>query len=172
MTPADMAAKKLRGLMSITQRPKTRGRPHRNGRLNPKRFLATNPHRRTYLQTTMGARMPCPIKDDDGDWSGPVMLIMRGNSAPAGVYEDENGNTPAWPKGALHEEPAIEYARLSGLKPKVLDVTGSSPVRGPMFLLLEQAAKARIDAVTGAGPIVRPGGEHKGKSELCGRGCG
>jgi len=70
--------------------------------------------------------MPCPIKDDDGDWSAPVMLIMRGNAAGKGTYEDENGNTPAWPKGALHEGPAIEYARLLGFNPKVLDVSGSS----------------------------------------------
>ena len=70
--------------------------------------------------------MPCPIKDDDGDWSAPVMLIMRGNSASAGVYEDENGNKPAWPNGALHEGPAIDYARLLGFNPKVLDVSGSS----------------------------------------------
>jgi len=54
------------------------------------------------------------------------MLIMRGNSAGAGVYEDENGNKPAWPNGALHDEPAKAYARLLGFKPKVLDVTGSS----------------------------------------------
>jgi len=190
--------------------------------------------------------MPCKIKDDDGDWSAPVMLIMRGNSAGAGVYEDEKGNTPAWPKGAMHEEPAKEYARLLRYNPKVLDVTGSSnhgdrdtsegtvmalecfrqfqsvagfygfsgggynmkhildnmteterrrvkwvavvgvdadappsifdrskfagggwqldylPNSGKhMFLpekFLERAEKARIDAVTGAGPIVRPGG--------------
>jgi hypothetical protein len=68
--------------------------------------------------------MPCKIENDDGDWSGPVMLIMRGNSAPAGVYEDENRNTPAWPNGALHEQPAKNYATLLGFKPKVLDVSG------------------------------------------------
>jgi hypothetical protein len=70
--------------------------------------------------------MPCPIKDDNGDWSAPVMLIMRGNAAGPGVYEDENGKTPAWPKGALHDGAAIEYARLLDFNPKVLDVTGSS----------------------------------------------
>src|SRR5262249_49012507 len=37
---------------------------------------------------------------------------------------DENGNTPAWPKGALHEGPAKDYAVLTGFKPKVLDVSG------------------------------------------------
>jgi len=70
--------------------------------------------------------MGCPIKDDDGDWSGPIMLIMRGNAAAAGKYEDENGDKPAWPKGALHEGPAKDYAVLKGFKPKVLDVSGSS----------------------------------------------
>ncbi len=70
--------------------------------------------------------MSCQIEDDDGDWSAPVMLIMRGNSAPAGVYEDEKGKKPAWPKGALHEGPAKDYAVLKGFRPKVLDVTGSS----------------------------------------------
>jgi hypothetical protein len=68
--------------------------------------------------------MTCQIEDDDGDWSSPAMLIMRGNSAGEGVYEDENGKTPAWPKGALHEGPAKEYAVLVGFKPKVLDVSG------------------------------------------------
>jgi hypothetical protein len=75
--------------------------------------------------------MPCQIEDDDGDWSGPVMLIMRGNSAGKGVYEDENGNKPAWPKGALHEGPAKDYAVLLGFKPKVLDVSGNSKPPGP-----------------------------------------
>jgi hypothetical protein len=72
--------------------------------------------------------MSCQIEDDDGDWSGPVMLIMRGNSAPKDVFEDDSGtgNKPAWSKGALHEGPAKEYAVLKGFKPKVLDVTGSS----------------------------------------------
>jgi hypothetical protein len=32
------------------------------------------------------------------------MLILRGNSADAGTYPDEQGNTNvAWPIGALHE---------------------------------------------------------------------
>ncbi len=75
--------------------------------------------------------MSCQIADDDGDWSGPVMLIMRGNSAGKDVYEDENGKKPAWPKGALHEGPAKEYAVLMGFKPKVLDVSGSPKPPGP-----------------------------------------
>ncbi len=47
----------------------------------------------------------CKIADDDGDWSGPIMLIMRGNS---GEYEDENGNKRQWPNGALHEGPDVK----------------------------------------------------------------
>jgi DhnA family fructose-bisphosphate aldolase class Ia len=45
-----------------------------------------------------------------------------------------------------------------------------NPGKGHMFLpekFLERAAKARIDAVTGAGPIVRPGGEHKRNKVNC-----
>jgi hypothetical protein len=87
----------------------------------------------------MGAPVVCQIADDDGDWSGPIMLIMRGNSAGEGVYEDENGKKPAWPKGALHEGPAKEYAILmgslmgfkGGFKPKVLDVKGDSKPAPP-----------------------------------------
>jgi hypothetical protein len=85
----------------------------------------------------MGVPIPvCTIADDDGDWSGPIMLIMRGNS---GKYEDESGNERQWPKGALHEGPAKEYAVLMGIlmgftggfKPKVLDVKGNSRPPGP-----------------------------------------
>jgi hypothetical protein len=52
------------------------------------------------------------------------MLILRGNSALKGKYPDENGNTPPWPKGALHERPAKEYARLMHYEPVVLDIPG------------------------------------------------
>ena len=77
----------------------------------------------------------CKIADEDGDWSGPIMLIMRGNS---GEYEDENGKKRQWPNGALHEGPAKEYAVLmgslmgfdGGFKPKVLDVKGNSKPPG------------------------------------------
>ena len=77
----------------------------------------------------------CKIADEDGDWSGPIMLIMRGNS---GEYEDENGKKRQWPNGALHDGPAKEYAVLmgslmgfdGGFKPKVLDVKGNSKPPG------------------------------------------
>jgi hypothetical protein len=32
--------------------------------------------------------------------SGPKMLILRGNAAPAGNYPDEQGKVIAWPIGS------------------------------------------------------------------------
>jgi hypothetical protein len=52
------------------------------------------------------------------------MLILRGNSADAGSYPDEQGNTIAWPIGALHVRAASEYARRLGYDPTVLPVAG------------------------------------------------
>jgi len=55
----------------------------------------------------------------------PKMLILRGNSAPAGNYPDENGNANvAWPLGALHVRAASDYARRRGYDPVVLDRPG------------------------------------------------
>jgi hypothetical protein len=54
----------------------------------------------------------------------PKMLILRGNSAPAGHYPDEQGKTPAWPLGALHVAAASDYARRRGYDPIVLDKPG------------------------------------------------
>src|SRR5260370_273439 len=53
------------------------------------------------------------------------MLILRGNSADAGTYPDEQGNTNvAWPFGALHVWAAREYARRKDYEPVVLDIPG------------------------------------------------
>lgn len=52
------------------------------------------------------------------------MLILRGNSAPAGTYPDEEGSNIAWPLGALHVWAASEYARRLGYQAVVLDVPG------------------------------------------------
>lgn len=53
------------------------------------------------------------------------MLILRGNSAPAGSYPDERGNpNVAWPIGALHVQAASNYARMNGYEPVVLDKPG------------------------------------------------
>ena len=55
----------------------------------------------------------------------PKMLILRGNSAPAGNYPDESGNANvAWPLGALHVQAASDYARMRGYDPVVLDEPG------------------------------------------------
>ncbi len=55
----------------------------------------------------------------------PKMLILRGNSAPAGNYPDEKGDTNvAWPVGALHVQPAKDYATSMGYDPIVLDKPG------------------------------------------------
>jgi len=53
------------------------------------------------------------------------MLILRGNSADAGTYPNEQGNTNvAWPFGALHVWAAREYARRKDYEPVVLDIPG------------------------------------------------
>lgn len=56
--------------------------------------------------------------------SRPKMLILRGNSAPAGSYPDERGKPVAWPFGALHVSAASEYAQRRGFEAVVLDVAG------------------------------------------------
>jgi len=55
---------------------------------------------------------------------GRKMIILRGNSADKGSYPDEQGNTIAWPHGALHEDAAKAYARRRGYEPDVLNVPG------------------------------------------------
>ena len=54
----------------------------------------------------------------------PKMLILRGNSAGAGSYPDEQGKTIAWPIGALHVSAASDYARRRGYEPVVIDKPG------------------------------------------------
>jgi hypothetical protein len=54
----------------------------------------------------------------------PKMIILRGNSAGAGSYPDEQGKTPAWPIGALHVSAASDYARRRSYDPIVLDKPG------------------------------------------------
>jgi hypothetical protein len=56
--------------------------------------------------------------------SRPKMLILRGNSAGAGAYPDEQGKMIAWPFGALHEWAATEYARRLGYEAVVIPVAG------------------------------------------------
>src|SRR5262245_22496349 len=57
--------------------------------------------------------------------ASPRMLILRGNSTTdKGVYPDELGNKPAWPKGALHETAAKDYAKSRGFEGVVVDAPG------------------------------------------------
>jgi hypothetical protein len=56
--------------------------------------------------------------------SRPKMLILQGNSAPAGTYPDEQGKTIAGPLGVLHVAAASEYAKRRGDEAVVLDVAG------------------------------------------------
>jgi hypothetical protein len=53
-----------------------------------------------------------------------TMVILRGNSAGVGSYPDEQGKTPAWPIGALHEWAASEFARRKGYRSVVLPIPG------------------------------------------------
>jgi hypothetical protein len=56
------------------------------------------------------------------------MLIMRGI---AGNYALPGGKPRYWPRGALDEPAALEFARLRGYKPKVLDVAGTTGANSP-----------------------------------------
>ena len=70
--------------------------------------------------------------------SRPKMVILRGNSAPAGKYPDEHGKNIAWPVGALHVSAASEYAFRRGYEAVVLDVAGQ-----PQYQESPQAKAAR-----------------------------
>jgi hypothetical protein len=58
------------------------------------------------------------------------ILILRGNSAGAGTFPDEEGHKIAWPEGALHVHAASEYARSRGFESIVLDVPGQPQGQG------------------------------------------
>jgi alpha-beta hydrolase superfamily lysophospholipase len=76
--------------------------------------------------------MPVHDKPRGGDFaapqevpvSRPKMLILAGNSAPAGTYPDEKGILKEWPRGALHESAASDYAKRRGYDAVVLDEPG------------------------------------------------
>jgi len=53
----------------------------------------------------------------------PKMLILRG---VAGRYDGRD-----WPRGALYEQPALEYARRKGYSGQVLDVAGATGANSP-----------------------------------------
>ena len=55
------------------------------------------------------------------------MLILRGI---AGYYDGRN-----WPRGALHEGPALEYAKRRGYDGQVLDIAGTAYAGSPQSKL-------------------------------------
>jgi hypothetical protein len=89
------------------------------------------------------------------------MLILRGNSAPAGSYPDEEGKNIEWPIGALHVAAATEYARRMGYKGVVLDKPGqpqsqSSPqASAAIKMFLEDPAVSAFYGFSGGGYNLR-----------------
>jgi hypothetical protein len=57
----------------------------------------------------------------------PKMLILRGI---AGHFDGRD-----WPRGALYEQPALEYARRKGYDGQVLDVAGAAYENSPQTLM-------------------------------------
>ena len=85
------------------------------------------------------------------------MLILRGNSAPAGSYPDEQGKNIAWPIGALHVSAASEFARRSGYEAVVLDKPGqpqsqhSPQATAAVKMFLEDQAVSAFYGFSGGG---------------------
>lgn len=73
----------------------------------------------------------------------PKMLIMRGI---AGFYDGRN-----WPRGAMHEAPALEYAKRRGYEGKVLDISGEAYGGSPQsrLALKEYRRDSTITALYG-----------------------
>ena len=57
------------------------------------------------------------------------MLILRGK---AGYYDDTD-----WPDGALHEQPALDYATRRGYDGKVLPMPGKAYKGSPQHLAVQ-----------------------------------
>ena len=76
----------------------------------------------------------------------PTMLILRGNS---GRFPDEDGNPKDYPKGALHEAAAIQYAQRVGFTGEVLDISGdrggSNRSRSPQTIFALETFQRRDD---------------------------
>ena len=68
------------------------------------------------------------------------MLILRGK---AGHYDGKD-----WPRGALYEEPALEYAKRRGFDGEVLDMPGRAYKGSPQHL--KALAEYRRDQTFGA----------------------
>lgn len=72
-----------------------------------------------------------------------TMLILRGIAAADKRFVDEAGVGKAWPRGALHETPALEYAKRRGFVGEVLDVRGNT---GASSIQVVEALKRIRDA--------------------------
>ena len=89
------------------------------------------------------------------------MVILRGNSAGAGTYPDEQGEKIAWPIGALHVEAASEFARRRRYTPVVLPVPGQPQNQGSpqanaaVKLFLEDQDVAAFYGFSGGGYNVK-----------------
>jgi hypothetical protein len=111
--------------------------------------------RNSYTQTAISFRCK------DTSMPARKMLILRGNSAPAGTYPDEQGRKIAWPRGALHVSAASEFARLSGYEPVVLREPGqpqseSSPqATKAVNMFLEDQAVTAFYGFSGGGYNLR-----------------
>jgi uncharacterized protein (TIGR02594 family) len=75
--------------------------------------------------------------------AGGTMLILRGR---AGHYAGRD-----WPQGAMHEGPALEFAKRRGFKGRVLDVAGETGThtRQTQMALAEFRRDASITALYG-----------------------
>jgi hypothetical protein len=71
------------------------------------------------------------------------MLILRGK---AGFYDGQN-----WPRGALYEQPALDYASRRGFEGQVLDMAGVAFTGSPQHLatLAEYRRDRTITALYG-----------------------
>jgi hypothetical protein len=70
------------------------------------------------------------------------MLILRGK---AGNYPTPDGKPMFWPKGALDEPAALEFARLRGYDAKVIDVEGYSAVNSAQMVAALKEIRADED---------------------------
>ena len=89
------------------------------------------------------------------DGSAMKMLIMRGK---AGMYALPGEKERNWPRGALDESAALEFARLRGYSPTVLDVAGYSAAgsRQMQMAMREIRADDEVFALYGFPRAVTP----------------
>ncbi|WP_413993499.1 hypothetical protein ACMDCR_16255 [Labrys okinawensis] len=70
------------------------------------------------------------------------MVILRGK---AGTYALPGEKPREWPRGALDEAAALDFARLRGYEPKVIDVAGWSAVNSQQMRMAMKEIRADDD---------------------------